>query len=102
MHSVSLTCGAGPDTQDWMEPVRLSQVHTDMRLHSRTAHSPHDIRVVHLCEVTLCGLFSIAVPLEPLSPTVMSDGTAAHHASAVALSDSFFGWQYHCPKLAAV
>lgn len=56
VHSVSLACSTGPDIEGWMEPVRLSQVHTDMQLHSRTACSPRDIGVVHLCEVTLCGL----------------------------------------------
>lgn len=102
MHSVSLACSTGPDIEHWMEPVRLSQVHTDMQLHSRTACSPCDIGVVHLCEVTLCGLFCPWNSSHWLS-WVMALTLAMPdlRLRSAALSDSCSGCQCHSPKLAA-
>lgn len=44
VHYVSCPCSTGPDIRDNFVPFRLSQLHTDMKLHSHTAHSQYDLR----------------------------------------------------------
>lgn len=102
MHCVSLTCSTGLDIQDWMGPVRLSGADTDMQLHSCIAQTPHNLGVVHLCEVMLCGLFSSTVPLELLPLTDMSDDTATRHATSPTASGSAsIGLTVPLPKISS-